>query len=370
MEHGSTASTETRIAKALMAALFLLTAVRAALLSVTPPEAAMYNQFVGPGPRDALAANWVNAPVLYALLARLSTSAFHLTDLSLRLPSLLAAMLYFSVAWRLSTRLFGRNWLMLTAITFLTLNPFVLDDLAVATGAGLGLAFWLWAVEFILAKRFHWAGVCAALSLCASFSFLLPAALLAFFVPRRQLLPEFGLRAMVTAFLVLVIPFNHARIGPIRFSRMAAMEQPALFLIPVLAFGVLRLVQCFRQNPSPIGAIVFAGLSLLDFRPQRYSSWPEYAGGRTAIKAIRQAAGPKPVRIFASPALDAVLEFYRARYALGFWSKAEAGPADYYLLFPRDDREILQHRLHVVWQDAHLTVARPGSEPPGSAPRP
>jgi len=363
MEPSSTASTEIRIAMGLPAVLFVLTAVRAALLPVTPPEAAMYNQFVGPDLRDALTANWANAPVLYSLLARLSTSAFHLTDLSLRLPGLLAAILYFWAVYRLSIRLFGKSWLMLTAIVFVSLNPFILDDLAMATGLGLGLACWLWAVEFIYDQRFQRAAVCAALSLSASFSFALPALLLAFLVPKRRLLEEFALPAGITAFLVLVIPLNHAHLGPIRGSRLSTLEQPGLFLVPVIAFALLRLVQRLRPNPSPLGALIFAGLSLLDFRPQRFAAWPEYAGARSAIKAIRQDAGPKALRIAASPGLDQVLNYYRARYALGVWSEVKTDPADYYLLFDYDQSQILQRHLHAIWQDAHLTVASPGSGP-------
>ncbi|HMC62894.1 MAG TPA: hypothetical protein VKJ01_27120, partial [Candidatus Solibacter sp.] len=107
MEPGSTVSI--KAARTLLLALFAVTVYRAATQSITPPEAATYNRFVGPNLQEALALTTSNNHVLNTLLARISTSIFHLTDLSLRLPGLLGGALYFWAVFRLARRTFGNG---------------------------------------------------------------------------------------------------------------------------------------------------------------------------------------------------------------------------------------------------------------------
>src|SRR5713226_756078 len=104
MEPGSTGST--KAARALLLALFAVNVYRAAMQSITPPEAATYNRLVGPSWQEALAATTANNHVLNTLLVRTSTAFFHLTDLALRLPSLLGGALYFWAVFRLARRTF------------------------------------------------------------------------------------------------------------------------------------------------------------------------------------------------------------------------------------------------------------------------
>src|SRR5471032_3022245 len=148
MEPDSTASTKT--AQALLAALFAVNVYRAATQSVTPDEARTYNRFVGPPLREAFRVMTANNHVLNTLLAILSTSYFHLTDLALRLPSVLCGGLYLWAVYRLSRRTFGTGLLCLAAVALLSLNPLVLDYLSAARGYGMALAFWMWALELML----------------------------------------------------------------------------------------------------------------------------------------------------------------------------------------------------------------------------
>ena len=77
---------------------------RAATQSCTPDEAETYNRFVGPPLRETFRIMTANNHVLNTLLAIISTYYFHLTDLALRLPSLLGGGLYLWAVYRLSRR--------------------------------------------------------------------------------------------------------------------------------------------------------------------------------------------------------------------------------------------------------------------------
>src|SRR6266567_2438155 len=100
MERTSTASINT--ARWFVAVLAAVNLVRAMLLSVTPGEAWNYDRFVSPAWGEALAHFDLNNHVLNTLLVRISTGYFHLTELSLRLPSLLCGFLYLWVVYRLA----------------------------------------------------------------------------------------------------------------------------------------------------------------------------------------------------------------------------------------------------------------------------
>ena len=91
MERTSTASIRT--ARGLVAALAALNLYRAITQSVTPAEAWNYNLYISPDWRQALSQFDGNNHVLNTLLVRISTAQFHLTELSLRLPSLLCGLL-------------------------------------------------------------------------------------------------------------------------------------------------------------------------------------------------------------------------------------------------------------------------------------
>jgi hypothetical protein len=461
MEPGSTVST--KAALALLPGLFSVNVYRAATQSITPPEAATYLRFVGPSLQEAVGLNTANNHVINTLLARISTSTFHLTDLALRVPSLLGGALYFWVVYRLARRTFGSGPLFLAAVALLSLNPLVLDYLSTARGYGLALAFWMWALELMLeylesnepvgGAKPNLAGMCLGLSVAANWAFLVPAiGLAATFslqpVPRHGFLSglarrfqDFWLPAFITAFLILVIPLNHTDFSTFNhgatslrqtlnsitaFSlyhgdpldlppwlaavarvaagglaigaviiRIRSRRQPGLphllagtilvsfvalelghrvlgiafplgrsgiYFIPVLTLAGLCLVQRINRRVIDWALLLVSAVYLLQFNVNRYGEWPEYANARSVIKAIRQDSGWRPVRVGASQGLDQVLNYYRARYALGLWPPVEAGPGtgafDYYALSRRDASLIVERHLRVIWRDGNLTVAR------------
>src|SRR5215471_6227297 len=183
MEPTSTASTEThvRLARAGMAAVAVWNLARAVTQSVTPGEAWNYDRFIGPGWQESLSRFDSNNHVLNTILIRISTARIHLTEFSLRLPSLLAGVFYLAAVYRLARR-FGSGTMFLVVAALLTLNPLVMDAMSEARGYGMALAAWMWALELILesleefsARKFNRAGVLLGLSVVACLSFAAPA---------------------------------------------------------------------------------------------------------------------------------------------------------------------------------------------------
>src|SRR6185369_11536109 len=107
MEPTSTGSI--RAARWFLAALLAINLYRAMTQTVTPGEAWNYDRFIAPDWAESLSRFDINNHVLNTLLVRISTARFHLTELSLRLPSLLGGLFYFWVVFRMARRWFGRG---------------------------------------------------------------------------------------------------------------------------------------------------------------------------------------------------------------------------------------------------------------------
>ncbi|MCX6630254.1 MAG: glycosyltransferase family 39 protein [Candidatus Solibacter sp.] len=291
MEPTSTASIKT--ARWFLAVLLAVNLFRAMTQSVTPGEAWNYHRFIAPPWADALASFDVNNHVVNTLLVKISTARFHLTELSLRLPSLLAGVLYLWVVFRMARRWFGDGLAFLAAIGLLTLNPLIVDALSEARGHGMALACWMWALELILEsvqsfseEKLNLAAMCLGLSVAASLAFAAPAcALLAVFLvwskgeaaPGRTLV----LIAFLTAFVLLALPLNHAQWGTLGIGAtslrqtineinalslgtslkvIAAMARVALALVAVL--GMAAAVRLWRRQDGALVALAGATLAL------------------------------------------------------------------------------------------------------------
>jgi hypothetical protein len=83
-------------------------------------------------------------------LCKLSIGLFGLSELTLRLPSLLGGLLYFVAILRISRLLFGQSAWFLLSVALCCLNPLILDFLSAARGYGLGLAFFCWGLFYCL----------------------------------------------------------------------------------------------------------------------------------------------------------------------------------------------------------------------------
>ncbi|HMC60752.1 MAG TPA: hypothetical protein VKJ01_16300, partial [Candidatus Solibacter sp.] len=140
----------------------------------------------------------------------------------------------------------------------------------------------------------------------------------------------------------------------------------ALYFIPVTTLAALALVCKVNSKPLERVAVVVAALCiagyLVQFNVRIYGEWPEFAEARSMVKAIRRDAGLRHIRIGASPAIEPVLNYYRARYLLGNWDpvdgRAPAGSYDYYVLSRQDAGLVDQRHLRLVFRDGNLIVAR------------
>ena len=297
MEPTSTASIKT--ARWFLAALLAVNLYRAMTQSVTPGEAWNYDRFIGPSCTEALSRFDVNNHVLNTLLVRISTARFHLTELSLRLPSLLAGVLYLWVVFRMARRWFGDGPAFLAVVGLLTLNPMVVDALSEARGYGMALASWMLALELILEsvqsfslQKLNLAAICLGLSVAATLPFAAPAvAVLAVFLLWSKTTGGAGASAcqfvnlalifFLTAFVLLAIPLNHAEwktlgVGATSLRQtineitalslgtslkvIAAIARVALALVAVA--GVFASVRCWRRRDGALLALTGATLAL------------------------------------------------------------------------------------------------------------
>jgi hypothetical protein len=210
---------------------------RAKTQSFTIDEAFTFNLFID---RDltqfALVYDACNH-VLHTLLTKFVRYWLGTSELVLRLVSIGGAILYFIAARRLCRLAAGSGWTPVIGLAALALNPLILDFLVAARGYGLAVALFLWSVyysvrwvneggnggrEVALLRR---AGLAAGLSIAANLTLLVPAAslgLILFVLSLRRgtagawsVIDRFGGPAVVTAFLLVVIPL--ARSTPDNF---------------------------------------------------------------------------------------------------------------------------------------------------------
>src|ERR1700730_4735389 len=142
-------SVQTWVLRAVAAFALLWSIFRAYRQAITLDEADTYFWFAS---REA---NYIwypfpNNHVLNTLLIWLNTHAFGLSPLTVRLPALLGAPLYISVAYFLCRAITDRFALQFGTLTCLVYNPFILDFFAAARGYSLANAFLISAVAIPL----------------------------------------------------------------------------------------------------------------------------------------------------------------------------------------------------------------------------
>jgi len=206
------------VVKIFLVSLWCVCVYRAVTQSVVHDEAFTFELYLARGTRWIFKYYDANNHFLNTLLMRATVRVFGVHEWSLRLPALAGAGLYFAAVYRLCTRTLRTTAGTLLATTLLTLNPFILDFMVAARGYGLALAFWMWAliwlVEFVgdaaeLGVNLAKAGMALMLSVAANLTFLVPAAPLAGIIGvlwiRRRTVPGTHVRRIVVAILVLCI---------------------------------------------------------------------------------------------------------------------------------------------------------------------
>jgi hypothetical protein len=173
--------------------LSIVNVFRASTQALIGDEALTYHWFLRGSWLDILFRYNANNHVLYSLLAKASISVFGVSELTVRIPALIAGVLYLIAAYSLSAFLFPRLLPFIFSLLLLTLNPLVLDFLSCARGYGLATAAFLWALYqcaiFMAGQRTSliWAGIWCAISVCANFTLVTPVAALFAIVAIRML---------------------------------------------------------------------------------------------------------------------------------------------------------------------------------------
>ncbi len=131
----------------LLLLLFVTNIYRAATQSITHDEAVTWEWL----PFSGTVSEFFDSPIgnhhpLNNLFSKILTSEFGLSEIAMRIPSLLGGLLYFYAVYRLSALLFGESFLFLLSVSLLSLNPFLLDYLSCARGYAGGLGFLFYAI--------------------------------------------------------------------------------------------------------------------------------------------------------------------------------------------------------------------------------
>lgn len=154
---------------------------RAATQSITVDEATTYLNYV----REHWANVWTNYDpnnhILYSILAQLSVRAFHASEFTLRLPSVLAGFFFVIGVHRVLSVTVSSAAIRWSALLGISLAPLVLDFSVAARGYGLGLALLVWAIYFSIEGRDVSAGILTGLSVAATFNLAFSAIGLAVF---------------------------------------------------------------------------------------------------------------------------------------------------------------------------------------------
>jgi hypothetical protein len=137
-------------------------------------------------------------------------------------------------------------------------------------------------------------------------------------------------------------------------------QRGAIYFVPMLTLLLLAALRPFRRvtmAASVCGLLVY----LTNFPAGAYLDGREFAGSREIAKTLRTEAGQRAVRVAASPALEPVVNYYRARYRQGNWSRVEhQAPQpgyDFYVLTASDSRLVPEFGLHVLRRTPGIILA-------------
>ena len=306
--------------KAGWALVLVLTAVnvyRAATQSITTDEAFTFNSFVDTPVADAIRFYDANNHVLYSLAERASVAVFGISEFSVRLPAVLGGALYLWAALRLCFYVFGENWLALACLAVMGGNPFIMDYLSAARGYGMGLGLLLFALDRMVrhvaeGKRGapYGAAVALGLAVAANLIYAVPAAamgcVLAVWMARERgkaamwdFTDSFVLPAVVTAFVLLVVPLSQASGGSYYYGAAK------------LAESVSSVVQAMFCPPIAKGMGQRVALLLYErlWLAPPFAALLAAAAGAGAVAALCKRGRPGPA--------DACLAFTGGAIALG-----------------------------------------------------
>src|SRR5579872_4973907 len=207
-------------------AALCIVVIRACLQSITVDEADSFLQYA----RNPQPSHWwpvSDNHVLNSLLMRLATAIFGVSNLTVRLPAILGALLYIGSALNLSLLVTNRRLLQWLLFTCLVYNPMLLDYLVAARGYSLAIGFFLAAVAVIASAMITPGNGAALLRKGASVSVLLALSCSANL--------SFAIANAVTLTIFFLWAVRHSGFGRSHYLRLAA----AAYLPGLLAGLVL-----------------------------------------------------------------------------------------------------------------------------------
>lgn len=248
-------------ALALTAFLFLTTVYRASTQSITIDEAYTYSQFVARPLGAAMSEYDANNHVLYTLLARVSAHLFGASELTLRLPALAGALLFFAALVKLLRQLAAASSLLLPlGVALVGANTYVLDLLPLARGYGLALGLFTLALALFAKPGAPpaAAGIALGLSVAANLTFLFPAVAVAaaiLWLERSAAAWRFAAAAVLSAAPLLALPLSHATRDHFYFGTDSLANSLAS-----LAAASLTHNWNERGGPVPAGSVIAAAV--------------------------------------------------------------------------------------------------------------
>jgi hypothetical protein len=133
-----------------IAGLFLVyTTLRAYLMSITWDEAATYIEYVRNGKIILNTYDFMSANnhILNTFLMVVFTKAFGVSEFVMRIPSLMAHVLFLFYSLLLLKNL-GNKWLVIAAFIIVNANPYLLDFFSVARGYGLSIGLMMTSIYY------------------------------------------------------------------------------------------------------------------------------------------------------------------------------------------------------------------------------
>lgn len=137
------------LAFAILLFVFSFSVYRARVVPITHDEGLTYQWFLDSGEIGMLVFH-SNNHVLFTFIAKPFVKLLGITELTLRIPALIATGGYLIFAYLLCRRLFGDSVLLILAVAMLCLNPTLMDFMMLARGYLLGAAFLMAAMYVLL----------------------------------------------------------------------------------------------------------------------------------------------------------------------------------------------------------------------------
>jgi hypothetical protein len=211
-------------AAAMLAALAAHNVWRAMTAAVTIDEAFSANDFAGVPWGKLFLSYDANHHVLHSILCKLSFTSFGISEISLRLPGLIAGIVCLGALFVLARRMFGDTPLLFIAACGTAFHPVLVDFFSLARGYGLAAMFLVLALiplsrlavldDDVTPRAALAASLCLGLSVASNLVFAVPAAavILAAALARGEwrLFESLAAPGAVAAFLVLALPLSRA----------------------------------------------------------------------------------------------------------------------------------------------------------------